>query len=142
MTHEWRRQPVGTRARAHEAMPEKDNAETRSPQRFRRADGWESGKPTPTPAFSCNECGRPIKIVLVAHVCATHFFPSLGRLIATKSTRPKGQTLSSNQFCAKVNRLELQILKDLEWRCGGRSFSLCRQNLVLEPVHEALERAL
>ncbi len=30
--------------RAHEAMPEKDNAETRSPQRFRRADGgiWEA----------------------------------------------------------------------------------------------------
>jgi hypothetical protein len=45
--------------------------------------------------------------------------------LATKSTRSKEQTLSSDQLCAKVNRSELQILKDLERRCGGRSFSLC-----------------
>jgi hypothetical protein len=40
--------------------------------------------------------------------------------------------------CAKVNRPELQILKGLKWRCGGRSFSLCHQNLVLDSVQEYL----
>src|SRR5882762_2838851 len=63
---------------------------------------------------------------------------SLGRLTATKSTRSKEQTLSANPPCAKVNRPELQILKGLKWRCGGRSFSLCRQNLVLDSVQEYL----
>src|SRR5258708_20807405 len=63
---------------------------------------------------------------------------SLGRLTATKSTRSKEQRLSSNPPCAKVNRSELPILKGLEGRCGGGSFSLRRHNPLLHAAHEHL----